>query len=249
VLPLLYQAAGWLALDKPAGMLVIPGREDDARGPSVREALEAALGRKPFVVHRLDRDTSGVLLMALEAKAHRTLSMAFEAGKVDKRYLALVEGRLESPVEIDCALAPARRGRMRPARPGEEGAKHAVTQVRPLEIFARATLVEARPLTGRTHQIRVHLRSVGHPLLVDHQYGRATPLSTRELGLPGEAVLLSRTPLHAVRAEIPALEGIDPAILDAPLPADLAAVLDALRKGQQPVGHSDGSRSTDSGSP
>jgi tRNA pseudouridine32 synthase/23S rRNA pseudouridine746 synthase/23S rRNA pseudouridine955/2504/2580 synthase len=230
VVPVLFQAVGWLAVDKPAGVLVIPGRGEE-EGPSLREEVEARFGRKVFVVHRLDRDTSGVLLMALEAAPHRTLSMAFEAGRIHKRYLALVEGRLDEPVDVQVALVPARRGRMRPARAGEPG-KDALTRFRPVEVFDRASLVEAEPLTGRTHQIRVHLESLGHPLLVDHQYGRREPLRAADLGLPGESELLARTPLHASRLEIPVLEGIRAATLEAPLPEDMARTLEALRAGR-----------------
>lgn len=225
---LLHDAGSWVAVDKPAGTLVIPGR-GEATSPVLRDALERQLGRKVFVVHRLDRDTSGVLVFALDASAHRALSMAFEAGKVRKRYLALVEGRLQGPVEIDLPLAPARRGRMRVAKAGEEG-KAAVTRIAPLEVFARASLVEAEPLTGRTHQIRVHLRAVGHPLLVDPQYGRPAPVTAEDLGGEGTEPLLTRTPLHASRLQIPSLEGVSAAEVEAPLPDDMARALEVLRR-------------------
>ncbi len=223
---ILFEGAGLLVVDKPAGMLVIPGRGEG--GPSLREVLEAKRGRKVFVVHRLDRDTSGVLVFALDAERHRALSMAFEAGQVHKRYLALVEGRVEASRLIDAALAPARKGRMRVARPGEEG-KDSRTRVRPVETFARATLVEAEPLTGRTHQIRVHLLHVGHPLLFDHQYGRDTPLTEKDLGGAGEAPVLARTPLHAARVEWPALPGVEARTVEAPLPEDMARAAALLR--------------------
>lgn len=223
---ILFEGAGLLVVDKPAGMLVIPGRGEG--GPSLREVLEAKRGRKVFVVHRLDRDTSGVLVFALDAERHRTLSMAFESGQVHKRYLALVEGRVEAPRLVDAALAPARKGRMRVARPGEEG-KASQTRVRPVETFARASLVEAEPLTGRTHQIRVHLLHVGHPLLFDHQYGRDTPLTEKDLGGAGETPVLARTPLHAARIEWPALPGVEARTVEAPLPEDMARAVALLR--------------------
>lgn len=225
--PLLYQGQGLVAVDKPAGALVIPGRGEGA-GSSLRELLEEELGRKLFVVHRLDRETSGVLLFALESSAHRLLSMAFEAGKIEKRYLALVEGKVVEPGLLDQPLLPSRRGRMRLARPGEAG-KSARTSVRPLELFASASLVEAVPLTGRTHQIRVHLSAWGHPLLVDRQYGRSRPLSARELGGDSEEVVLERSPLHAGSLSIPRLEGIGPLRLEAPLSADMRRALELLR--------------------
>jgi tRNA pseudouridine32 synthase/23S rRNA pseudouridine746 synthase/23S rRNA pseudouridine955/2504/2580 synthase len=209
-----------VVVDKPAGAPVIPGREGET-GESVRARLEAQLGRRVFVVHRLDRDTSGALVFALTAPAHRALSMAFEEGRVRKRYLALVAGALEGERTVEAPLVPARRGRMRVARPGEEG-KPSTTRVRPLEALpgGEATLVEAEPLTGRTHQIRVHLLSLGHPLLVDHQYGRPEAWG---------GGLLARTPLHAARLEVPALEGLPPLSVEAPLPADMAAALTRLR--------------------
>jgi tRNA pseudouridine32 synthase/23S rRNA pseudouridine746 synthase/23S rRNA pseudouridine955/2504/2580 synthase len=147
---------------------------------------------------------------------------------VRKRYLALVEGRVEAPRLVDAALVPARKGRMRVARPGESG-KPSRTRVRPVETFAQSSLVEAEPLTGRTHQIRVHLLEMGHPLLVDHQYGRAEPLSEKELGGAGDAVVLARTPLHAARLEWPALPGVEPRTIEAPLPDDMARALALLR--------------------
>ncbi len=213
-LRVLFEGAGLLAVDKPAGMLVIPGRAEGS-GPSLREVLEERLGRKVYVVHRLDRDTSGVMVFALEPEKHRTLSMAFEAGKVRKRYLALVEGRVEASRVVDVALAPARKGRMRVASP--------------VEVFAAASLVEAEPETGRTHQIRVHLLSEGHPLLVDHQYGRAEPLRAKALGGEGEEEVLARTPLHAARLEWPALPGVEARVLESPLPADMARTVELLR--------------------
>jgi 23S rRNA-/tRNA-specific pseudouridylate synthase len=147
---------------------------------------------------------------------------------VRKRYRALVEGRLEAPQLVDAALVPARKGRMRVARPGESG-KPSRTRVRPVESFEKASLVEAEPLTGRTHQIRVHLLHLGHRLLLDHQYGRSEPLTERELGGQGEAVVLARTPLHAARLEWPALPGVEPQAVEAPLPGDLGRVLQLLR--------------------
>lgn len=214
--PILFEGDGFIAVNKPPGMLVIPGRGESA-APPLKEQLEKELGRRLWVVHRLDRDTSGVLLLALNEAAHRTLSMAFEAGRIEKKYLALVDGAVREPLHLEVALVPARRGRMRPARSGEEG-KAAKTIVRPLETFAHGSLVEATPLTGRTHQIRVHLSHAGHPLLVDHQYGRPEPWHG-----------LTRTPLHAARVVIPALEGISARTITAELPEDMARALAALR--------------------
>jgi tRNA pseudouridine32 synthase / 23S rRNA pseudouridine746 synthase len=224
----LHEDAHVLAVDKPPGRLVIPGRGTDER--SLREELETEYGRL-WVVHRLDRGTSGVLLFARTAEAHRTLNLAFDRGEPRKRYVALVRGVPPSEQRIDLAIAPARRGRMRPARPGDPRGKAAATVVRLLERLAPAAasdvplaLVEAFPETGRTHQIRVHLAAAGLPLAVDRDYGDAGPL----VG-PGGVTLLARTPLHAARLEVDHPAGPGPLVVEAPWPADLAAAVEALR--------------------
>ncbi|WP_338866239.1 RNA pseudouridine synthase [Myxococcus stipitatus] len=223
---ILFEGGGLLVVDKPPGVPVIPGRDG---GASLRDELESRRGQKIFVVHRLDRDTSGALVFALDARTHRSLSVAFESGKVRKRYVALVEGRLDEPRLVDAPLIAARKGRMRVARAGESEAKPSRTRVRPVESFDRATLVEAEPLTGRTHQIRVHLLSLGHPLLLDHQYGRDEPVTEKDLGGEGAAVVLDRTPLHAARVEWPELPGVAARAVDSPLPVDMARARDLLR--------------------
>jgi tRNA pseudouridine32 synthase/23S rRNA pseudouridine746 synthase len=219
-----------LAIDKPAGRLVIPGRGTGER--SLREELEEVYGRL-WVVHRLDRGTSGVLIFARTAEAHRALNLAFDRGEPKKRYLALVRGEPPPERRIDLALAPARRGRMRPARQGDARGKRAVTVVRLVERFpARAwaggplALVEALPETGRTHQIRVHLAAAGFPLALDPDYAEAGPLRG-----PDGAALLSRTPLHAARLEVVHPAGGRTLVIEAPWPADLAATVSALRAG------------------
>ena len=227
MIPVLWSGGGLVAVDKPAGMPVIPGRSEEG-GPPLRERLESQLGRRVWVVHRLDRDTSGVLLLALDAGAHRAASLAFEHGAADKRYLALVSPPLPGPLRVEAALVPARRSRMRVARPGEEG-KPAITELTPVETFGDVALVEARPLTGRTHQIRVHLRHAGAPLLVDPQYGRPGPCTERQLGGDREVPVLGRTPLHASRLVLPGGEGLPPLDVSAPLPGDLARALALLR--------------------
>jgi tRNA pseudouridine32 synthase/23S rRNA pseudouridine746 synthase len=229
----LHEDAQLLAVDKPAGRIVIPGRGTEER--SLVEELSAEHGRL-WVVHRLDRGTSGVLVFARTAEAHRTLNLAFDRGEPRKRYLALVAGHPPPELRIDVAIAPARRGRMRPARPGDARGKPSVTVVRLLEFFPpRAgqggwtggplALVEALPETGRTHQIRVHLAQSGHPLAVDPDYGADEPL----LG-PDGRTLIARTPLHAAELALTHPAG-GALVLRAPLPADMATAIEALRGG------------------
>jgi len=227
-IPVLFQDDAVLAVDKPAGRLVIPGRGTDEK--SLREELEASYGRL-WVVHRLDRGTSGVLLFARTAEAHRALNLAFDRGEPRKRYVALVRGEPPAERVIDVAIAPARRGRMRPARPGDPRAKRAVTVVRLVELLPRRpwahgtlAVVEALPETGRTHQIRVHLAAAGFPLAIDPDYGEAGPL----LGPDGTA-LMARTPLHAARLEVSHPGGVGTLSIEAPWPVDMARTVAALR--------------------
>jgi RluA family pseudouridine synthase len=223
----LFRGEGLLAVDKPAGMLVVPGRNPDG-GRSLRELLEEELGTRLWVVHRLDRDTSGVLLLALDATSHRAASLAFERKEVRKTYLALVAPPLEVPRLVARALVAARRGRMRLAGPGEAG-KPARTRLRPVEVHPLGGLVEAEPLTGRTHQVRLHLQAAGSPLLVDPQYGRPEPATASALGGRGDAVVLGRTPLHAARLALPPGLGLPALDVRSSLPADMQRALELLR--------------------
>jgi RluA family pseudouridine synthase len=223
----LYEDAGLLVVDKPAGLLTIPGRGPES-GPDVQHLLEGDRGEKLWVVHRLDRGTSGALAFARNAEVHRKLCQAFEAGTVHKRYLALVQGRIEADSGIiDIALVAGRRGRMRPARHGEVG-KASQTHFRVLERFASGfTWLELEPKTGRQHQLRVHLCALGHSLAVDETYRGSTQRTAAELGGQGEAVILARTPLHCAHLELPL--GPRAIAVDAPLPEDLQRALSMLR--------------------
>jgi 23S rRNA-/tRNA-specific pseudouridylate synthase len=224
----LWRAGGLLALDKPPGVLVVPGRRADPE-LCLRKQLEESLGQPVWVVHRLDRDTSGVVLFALDVATHRAANVAFERGEMKKTYLALVAPPLVAPVVVEVALLPARRGRMRLGKPGEAG-KAARTRLRPLERYPRGGLVEAEPLTGRTHQVRLHLQAAGSPLLVDAQYGRPEVLTAGALGGMGDAVVLARTPLHAARLVHRGGGGLPAIDVEAPLPADMQEALSLLRR-------------------
>ncbi len=220
-----------LAVAKPPGRLVIPGR--GAPEPTLQEELQALHGRL-WVVHRLDRGTSGVLLFARTAAAHRVLNIAFEGREVEKRYLALVRGLPPETWRCDAPLAAGRKGRMKAVAPEDPRGKPSATRFRTLAWLPTRqpgglpdlALLEAWPETGRTHQIRVHLAAGGFPLAVDPAYGEASPLRAAA----GEEVL-SRTPLHAARLTLrhPAT-GVELS-LEAPLPADLARAVEAARSG------------------
>lgn len=214
--PLLYEDADLIAVAKPAGALVIPGRTAD--GPvALRHQLEAARGAPLWVVHRIDQDTSGVVVFAKTAAAHRALCAAFEARTVAKTYVALAFGDLPGARTIELPLTDARRGKARPAAPGEPGkaARTDLTAQRRWRLpDGVVTLVEARPLTGRHHQIRVHLRALEAPIVGDPLYGKRT-LRGAFAGAPP-----LRLALHAARLALP-----DRPPIDAPLPDDLRALI------------------------
>ena len=213
-----------VAVAKPPGRIVVPGRGAPER--TVREEAEALLGPL-WVVHRLDRGTSGVLLLARDADTHRTLCARFERHEVTKRYLALVRGVPSGDVRVDVPIAAGRRGRMR-AGAGLPGAKPSSTFLRVVAAFPPgAALVEAFPASGRTHQVRVHLAHAGHPLLVDPDYGDPGPWRG-----PGGQVLLERTPLHAASLEFLHPGTGKPLRVEAPLPPDMAEAVSALRRDQ-----------------
>jgi tRNA pseudouridine32 synthase/23S rRNA pseudouridine746 synthase len=227
VLRVLHEDADLVAVSKPPGQLVIPGRGPAER--TLREEAEEALGRL-WVVHRVDRGTSGVVLFARSAAAHRALNLAFDRREVEKRYLAVVRGPLPDEQRIAIALAAGRKGRMRAARPGEPGAKPAATALRVLERLARpeaTALVEVRPETGRTHQIRVHLALAGAPLCLDPDYGPPGPIRDA-----AGRVLIDRTPLHAWRLALAHPSGGSRLEVEAPLPEDLEALLAWARSAQ-----------------
>ena len=221
-LPVLLADDHLAAVAKPPGRIVVPGRGVPER--TVREEAEAILGPL-WVVHRLDRGTSGVLLLARSADVHRSLCSLFERHEVSKRYLALVRGAVSGDLRIDVPVAAGRKGRMR-AGEGLPGARPSTTFVRPVLPFGEvATLVEAYPASGRTHQVRVHLAHAGHPLVVDPDYGEPAPW--RSPG--GGAAALERTPLHAASLEFLHPVTGQPVRIEAPLPADMMLVLAELR--------------------
>ena len=149
VLRILHRDEQVVAVDKPAGILTVPGRGDTSETLVAQVRAEAP---SAMAVHRLDRNTSGVVVFALGRKVHRELNAAFEGRRAEKTYLALVRGDLSGPQRIDLPLAGTRRGGMRIAGDGERAAQAAVTDVEPRERFGNYTLCTCKPRTGRTHQ-------------------------------------------------------------------------------------------------
>lgn len=232
---ILYQDDDMLVVNKPAGVLVIPDRFNSDL-PSLNRMLETKLGQQVWVVHRLDRDTSGVICFAKNEQTHRYLSKLFEAHEVGKFYAGIVQGRVipeEGRIEASITEHPATKGKMMVAKKG----KLSVTDYKVAEQWALHSLVQFQIHTGRTHQIRVHMQSIGHPIVCDELYGDGKPfllsaikkkykLSDKE---ETERPIISRLALHAYRL---ALHKEDGTLVDvqAPLPKDMAACVNQLNK-------------------
>lgn len=247
LLEILGETADWVAVAKPAGLATIPGR---AETDSVLERLGRQLGLpssgatdpRVRVVHRLDKDTSGVLLFARHAAAQRHLSHQFQNNTIEKQYLALVVGRpQETEGEIDAPLArhPTDPTRMTVAK---HGGRPARTAWKLEQAFRGFALLRVFPKTGKTHQIRVHLKHAGLPLAVDPLYNRPRPGASGALMLSDfkrdyrpargetERPLIARLTLHAERLAFDAPDGGGTVSLEAPLPKDFRAALNQLSR-------------------
>jgi len=243
-LEFLHVDACMAAVNKPAGMVVHPAK-GNWKG-TLAGALKWHLERegatglstaggptRPGIVHRLDRDTSGVIVVARTEEAHHALARQFERRSVEKTYLAIVQGRPQldrDEIDLPIGIHPYQRERMA-VRRDHPTARAAVTRYEVLERFSAAALVRLAPRTGRTHQIRVHLAAIGCPVLCDALYSGRAVVEPPTLGLPPGPPLLARQALHAAGLVIdhPA-SGVRTSFA-APLPADMEAVLAALRQG------------------
>lgn len=232
---ILYQDEALVVVAKPTGVLSIPDRFDPGK-LNMHDALAARFPRV-WTVHRIDRETSGAIVFALDEDAHRSLSMQFERRTVEKTYLALVEG-VPLPdsgvIEQPIGPHPGKPGQMTIMRKG----KYALTKYCVQEAFRGYALVEATILTGRTHQVRVHLASIGHPLVADPLYGRSEALFLSQIKSKGfhmgklqeETPLIHRTALHAWRIAFDHPRSDERIAVEAPLPKDLKAAINQLRK-------------------
>jgi tRNA pseudouridine32 synthase/23S rRNA pseudouridine746 synthase len=218
--------------NKPAGLLVIRG--GFAPEPYLAQILEAAFGRL-WVVHRVDRDTSGVVVFARSAAAHRELNTQFEARDVAKVYHALVVG--VPPWDERQVDLPLRRdGDRRHRTVVDTRGKPSSTRLKVLERLRGHALLEALPRTGRTHQIRAHLSALGHPVLGDELYGGEPKIAQAEFSRSGEGavganhILIARSALHALSITLAHPTGGETRHFSAPYPEDFSRTLSALRK-------------------
>ncbi len=224
----------WVAVNKPSGLLSIQDRHQHEI-PSVRSWLESRYPQV-FVVHRIDRDTSGLIIFAKNDIAHKHLSQAFENREVTKNYLGIVVGKpAKENGTIDAAIAehPAKNGTMVTHAKG----KHAITHYTLLQSFGKFSLLSFDIETGRTHQIRVHAKYMGHPIVADPLYndGRGVFLSDfkRKVKLSKhdeeEQPILNRLGLHAHTLQFTDVDGTAVS-LEAPLFKDMRALLNQLEK-------------------
>lgn len=212
-LPIVYRSAGLVAVDKPSGLAVHRGQSHDV--VHALELVRDQVGAYVYPVHRLDRSTSGILVFALSVEAARSLSRAFEAGSIEKRYVALVRGvppdqaRVDHPLSRDDGKAP----------------QPAVTELRTLVRYGRYALVEATPRSGRTHQIRRHLKHLSCPIIGDVRYGKGDHNRWFR-----SRYAFHRLALHATRLTLFDVATQRDVTIHAPLPDALERTLAALER-------------------
>ena len=220
-LRVVYEDETLAVVDKPAGLVVHPAPSH--RGPTLVSELGDLLGggedpERPGIVHRLDKGTSGLLVVARSDEAHAALQRAVREREVERVYLALAGGRLGSRTgTIDAPIGRSARQRQRMAVSGA-ASRQARTHFEVLELLPRESYLEAKLETGRTHQIRAHFAAIGHPLAGDDTYGGAMRYG------------LARQFLHAHRLAFAHPASGEPLSFESPLPEDLAAALDQARQ-------------------
>lgn len=225
-LDILFENEDLIVINKPAGMVVHPSAGHDT-GTLVHAVLSHApdiqgIGgeKRPGVVHRLDKDTSGIILMAKNDAAYQMLQLQFTERTVNKTYIALVDGSPPTPSgRIEASIGRDAANRKKMAVVAENKGRPAISQYRTLEKFPEHTLLEVHPITGRTHQIRLHLAFIGSPVVGDRIYGRRK-----------SSIQINRHFLHAskITIKIPGMSEV--MTFQAPLAEDLEEVLESLRK-------------------
>jgi RluA family pseudouridine synthase len=231
-IPIIWQDEHILAIDKPPGLLAIPDGYDTSL-PHVKGILEPNF-ELLWVIHRLDRYTSGVMVLARSAAAHRNLNAQFQERRVKKIYLALIIGDPDwDSITVDQPLS-ANKGRRKRTVVDLQNGKPSVTHLKVRQRHGNYTLVEAVPQTGRRHQIRAHLAGLGHPVACDSLYGGEKNIQYADIihNPPGRASfsepLLKRPGLHARELELVHPATAEGLVFKAPYPNDLQQTMDVL---------------------
>ncbi len=225
LMEIIFQDESLLVVNKPAGISTLPDGYNPTL-PHIKSLLEGQMGRL-WIVHRLDKDTSGVLLLACTAQAHRSLNTQFEQHRVSKEYHAIINGDPDwQEKTVDLPLRSNGDRHHRTVVDPVSG-KLALTRFTILERFTDYCLIEAIPATGRTHQIRAHLSALNLSIVGDQSYSRKGDGSTKSTVLEPE--LASRMMLHAISLEITHPTSGVRMTFFAPYPADFSAVLQYLR--------------------
>ena len=253
-IPIVHADSWLIVVDKPAGVLSVPGR---GTGSTVMQLIAAGRFTMPKttgaanddpaaalrseaangvlrIVHRLDRFASGVMCMARTEEAQRQLTELWSSRQVEKTYLALVNGRVTKDGQVDAPLFVDREHSE--VRVDAKNGVPALTHYRVLENFRGYSLLECQPVTGRMHQIRVHMTSIGHPLIVDSLYGGAPALMLSAFktdyrpGKGKEQPLIGRLTLHALRLSFAHPADQRAVTFEAPIPKDFRATTNQLRR-------------------
>lgn len=238
-LNILYEDEDLIVVNKPGGVLTIPDRFDPAI-PALNKLVAAHLGQEVLIVHRLDRETSGAVCFAKNADTHKYLSKQFQEHQVEKLYAGIVAGTPNpamGTIEASIKEHPGQPGKMMVAARG----KPSKTDYRVVQSWPLYALIQFQIFTGRTHQIRVHMQAIAHPILCDPLYGDGKPflLSSikRKYKLSkeqeAERPLLDRLALHAYRLRLKGPGGKE-VVAEAPLAKDIAACVQQLDKWAQP---------------
>jgi len=241
LIDIIHEDSSIVALNKPPGITSVPGavEKDGTFYNAVKKHFEHREGEHftPRMIHRLDKQTSGLMIVGKDTDAERAVAIQFERHQVRKEYLAVVGGEpFEDAGEIDQRIAPGRSNQSGMVIDETHG-KEALTRYEVLDRFRGFALLLAKPKTGRTHQIRIHLASIGHPVVVDGIYGSGDPLCLSEFKKDyrpkrngEERPLIARQALHCYRIGFTSPETSRPLTLEAPLPRDFAVLLKQLNK-------------------
>ncbi len=223
-----------IVIDKPAGLLSIPDRFNKLL-PNALDFLGSIYG-EVYTVHRLDRDTGGVMVFARTAISHKSLNDQFENREVTKLYHAVISGKLmkdELAIDIPLLTDPAGKGGVIPSARGKES----LTEIRVLERYRIATLLECNLVTGRQHQLRAHVAAIGHPLLVDPHYGKADAfylsMLKRRYNIPKDVVekpIIKRITMQSKSIEFTHPIKNERVRFDTEYPLDFEVLLKSLRK-------------------